>query len=237
MSKLDPRVERLLQFILEANAATACPAGQAILAVLWYICSVLTVGRTAAERSSFRRVQHVTGVGFLDCSHHGWDHRRHHWCSRRKLVGLLEGLRGRRRERKELVDIALNWEQRGQPDSLRYADLRRADLRGARLGGDEEGNQGANLSYADLGRANLRRANLSMAELRDVSLNGADLSYADLRGANLEPSGVQPGSVQPEKGQPARCQPDRANLRLPDHSSEDSPIDGSHKALKRNLVQ
>jgi hypothetical protein len=81
----------------------------------------------------------------------------------------------------DLIDLALNWQARGRPDSLRHADLIEADLRGARLGKDEEGHPGANLSFA-----NLLNAKLGGADLREVDLYNANLSGATLEGANLE---------------------------------------------------
>jgi hypothetical protein len=85
------------------------------------------------------------------------------------------------RDKQGLIDLALNWQERGRPDSLQHADLIQADLRGAKLGKDEEGHPGANLSFA-----NLLNANLGGADLREVDLYNANLSGAALEGANLE---------------------------------------------------
>jgi uncharacterized protein YhdP len=107
---------------------------------------------------------------------------------------LLESLRTRRRERKELIDLARNWEKEGKPDRFRQAELKRADLSGAQL--DESAwscaiLQKANLSTASLRGADMQKADLRMTNLRMTNLQGANLSLvilkrANLRGANLQ---------------------------------------------------
>jgi uncharacterized protein YjbI with pentapeptide repeats len=101
---------------------------------------------------------------------------------------LLEGLRARRRERKELIALARNWEREGRPDQFRDAELKRADLSGAQLRGSDWSCatlQKANLSTANLREANMQGADLRMTNLRGANLQGANLRLVGLKGANL----------------------------------------------------
>jgi uncharacterized protein YjbI with pentapeptide repeats len=109
---------------------------------------------------------------------------------------LLSSLRERRRERRDLIDLALNWDRVGRPDLLRRAQLSGADLRGARLGRHEGEEGGADLSYALLSRARLSRADLRGATLFEANLRRADLTEANLAEANLAKSDLSGANLR-----------------------------------------
>ena len=102
------------------------------------------------------------------------------------LSYCLEGKREASRERKRLIDLALNWdgEQR-----FRRADLGKAPLIGVEL-------EDADLSYAYLRKAHLRKAVLRDANLEGAKLQEADLQRADLRGANLQDADLQKADLR-----------------------------------------
>ena len=140
---------------------------------------------------------------------------------------LLENLRERRRVRKELVDLARNWEKEGRPDRFRHAKLKRADLRGAQL-------DGSDWSYADLRKASLQNAYLACANLRRANLRHANLQATHLESANLQEASLRHAKLDEETILPdgTRWTPETKLARFtdPDHPDFWQSSDGGWSA-------